>query len=276
MHTITSFLRQLIRRLLEDDVFGLAAQLAYFFLLSLFPFLIFLFTLIGYLPFDKINVLGVISDYAPPDIVHMIETNLQELVEHKSGGLLSIGIIGTLWSASNGINAIIRAFNHAYNVEEDRSFIVARLIAIVLTVFMIVVIGVAFLLPIFGQAIGVYVFSMFGLSEGFLQVWEALRWGISSVVIIIVLLALYKIAPNKKVKIKNVIVGAVFATIAWQFVSLAFSYYVSSIGNYTATYGSLGGVIVLMIWFYLSGIIIIMGGEINALLRDMKHEKADR
>ncbi|QDP39337.1 YihY/virulence factor BrkB family protein [Radiobacillus deserti] len=276
MRNITSFIRSLIKRLIEDDVFGLAAQLAYFFLLSLFPFLLFLFTLIGYLPFNQLDILHLISDYAPPEIVHMIETNLSELVEHRSGGLLSIGIIGTLWSASNGINAIIRAFNKAYNLEEDRSFIVSRLIAIVLTIFMIVVIVVAFLLPIFGRAIGVYVFSIFGLSAGFLQIWEALRWGVSSVVIIIVLLALYKLAPNKRIRMKNAAVGTVFATLAWQLVSLAFSYYVGSIGNYTATYGSLGGVIVLMIWFYLSGIIIITGGEINALLREMRHKKQDK
>lgn len=269
------FIKRLIKRLLDDDVFGLSAQLAYFFLLSLFPFMIFLVTLIGYLPFEEIDVLNFISTYAPADTVGMINDNITRISNERNGGLLSIGIIGTLWSASNGINAIMRAFNAAYNVDEDRSFIASRFIAIFLTVGMLFVIIIAFLLPIFGKMIGVYLFSFFGLSESFLQIWGMLRWVISSVVFFIVLLALYIMAPNKKVHLKNVTVGAAFATIGWQLVSLAFSYYVNNIGNYSATYGSLGGVIILMIWFFISGIIIITGGEINALLKQQRIEKAD-
>lgn len=269
------FIKRLIKRLLDDDVFGLSAQLAYFFLLSLFPFMIFLVTLIGYLPFEEIDVLNFISTYAPADTVGMINDNITRISNERNGGLLSIGIIGTLWSASNGINAIMRAFNAAYNVDEDRSFIASRFIAIFLTVGMLFVIIIAFLLPIFGKMIGVYLFSFFGLSESFLQIWGMLRWVISSVVFFIVLLALYIMAPNKKVHLKDVTVGAAFATIGWQLVSLAFSYYVNNIGNYSATYGSLGGVIILMIWFFISGIIIITGGEINALLKQQRIEKAD-
>lgn len=188
-------------------------------------------------------------------------------MNQQNGQLLSIGIIGTLWSASNAINAIMRGFNRAYDVEEDRSFIVARLLAIVLTIAMVLVICVAFLLPIFGKMIGVYIFTFLGLSEGFLTVWGTLRWVVSSVVFFIVLMALYKLAPNKRIYLKNVVWGALFATIGWQLVSLAFSYYVNTMGNYSATYGSLGTVIVLMIWFYLSGIIIMIGGAINAISR---------
>ncbi len=251
----------------------MAAQLAYFFLLSLFPFLIFLVTLVGYLPIPQLDIIEYISRYAPDETVALLDENIDQLVQDRNGGLLSIGIIATLWSASNGINAIMRSFNAAYNVEESRSFILSRLIAIVLTIAMIVVIAVAFLLPIFGKMIGTYLFSFFGLSEDFLQAWNTLRWVVSSVVFFIVLLALYMLAPNKKVHIKDVTFGAAFATVGWQLVSLAFSYYVNTMGNYSATYGSLGGVIVLMIWFYISGIIIITGGEINALLKRIRIEK---
>ncbi|MDL4841826.1 YihY/virulence factor BrkB family protein [Aquibacillus rhizosphaerae] len=273
MRNVLDFLKHLFKRTMDDDVFGLAAQLAYFFLLSLFPFMIFLFTLIGYLPIEEINVIEFIQTYAPQEIVQLINENVTQITNERNGGLLSIGIIGTLWSASNGINAIMRSFNKAYNVEEDRSFIVSRLIAIVLTVAMLIVIIIAFLLPIFGKMIGVYLFSFIGLSEGFMSVWDTLRWVISSVVFFIVLLALYILAPNKKVHIKDVAIGAIFATICWQLVSLAFSQYVNTIGNYSATYGSLGGVIILMIWFFISGIIIITGGEINALMKLRRIER---
>ncbi|HLQ71587.1 MAG TPA: YihY/virulence factor BrkB family protein [Bacillota bacterium] len=278
MQNAIDFGKDWVKRIAKDDVVGLSAQLAYFFLLSLFPFLLFLVTLIGYLPIGEQtvdNIIGFIELYAPSDITRLINSNIDHLIHNQNGGLLSISIIGTIWSASNGIKAIMKAFNRAYEVDEDRSFIVARLIAIVLTIAMVLVIFVAFLLPIFGKMIGVYIFSFFGLSDTFIAVWGTLRWVVSSIVFFIVLLTLYKLAPNKHIYFKHAIWGAVFATVCWQLVSLAFSFYVSSMGNYSATYGSLGTVIIMMIWFYISGIIIISGGVLNASIIQYKtaHKK---
>lgn len=270
MNQLIDFGKQLNKQINEADVFGLSAQLAYFLLLSLFPFLLFLITLLGYLPIDAMSVTDFLGAYAPDEIMELINSNLTQLVNAQNGGLLSIGIIGTLWSASNGVNAIMKSFNRAYEVEEDRSFIVARLIAIALTIGMVVVICVALLLPVFGKAIGVYIFSFIDQSEGFINLWNTLRWIISSVILFIVLLTLYRLAPNVRIKLKHTVWGALFATIGWQLVSLAFSYYVNTLGNYSATYGSLGAVIILMIWFYISGIIIITGGVINAVIRKRK------
>ncbi|MFZ3577980.1 YihY/virulence factor BrkB family protein [Virgibacillus sp. DJP39] len=266
--------KQLFQKLMEVDVFGMAAQLAFFFLLSLFPFLLFLVTLIG-LYMDPQTVISFVGTYAPDEIMALIDKNINQLVNQQNGGLISIGILGTIWSASAGINAVMKAFNVAYEVDEDRSFVVSRLIAIVLTVAMVVVICIAFLLPIFGKAIGEYLFSFLGMSAGFIQVWDTLRWVVSSVVFFIVLLALYKLAPNKRIYLKEAIWGAIFATIGWELVSLGFSYYVSTIGSYSATYGSLWTVITLMIWFYLSGIIIVTGGVINAILQHRRVGKME-
>ncbi|GGF24794.1 putative ribonuclease-like protein YfkH [Halobacillus andaensis] len=265
------FSKELFKQIGDNDVPGSAAQLAYFFLLSLFPFMIFLITLLGYLNIDEERALLLISTYAPPDTYELISENVTEILRDRNSGLLSIGILGTLWAASNGVNTLIKAFNRAHSAEEERSFFVSRVISILLTIAMIVVIGVAFLLPVLGSAIGVYVFSIFGLSEDFLQAWETLRWVISSIVFFIVLSFLYLMAPDQPMKIKEITMGALFATVGWQLVSLLFSFYVENLGNYSATYGSLGGVIVLMIWFYLSGIVILIGGEINALIHK-KHK----
>jgi membrane protein len=270
---IVFFGKQLFRRINAADVFGLSAQLAYFFLLSLFPFLLFLITLLGYMPIDEQAVIVFIERYAPAETKELINTNINQLVNEQNGKLLSLSVIGTIWSASNGVNAIIKAFNKAYEVDEDRTFIVSRLIAIALTVAMVAVICIALALPIFGEMIGVYVFSLFGLTENFVHIWNMLRWVISSVVFFIVLLTLYKLAPNKRILLRNAMWGAMFATVGWQLVSLAFSNYVNTIGNYSATYGSLGAVIILMVWFYISGIIIITGGVINAAVRKMRLEK---
>ncbi|SDC06167.1 membrane protein [Pelagirhabdus alkalitolerans] len=270
---VKKFGMDLFKRFSDDEVTGLSAQLSYFFLLSIFPLLIFFVTLLGYLPFDQQDIIGLLSTYVPANAMDLIENNLEQVIESSGGGLLSVGIIGTLWSASNGINAIMRSLNKAYDVEENRSFIVGRLIAISLLISVLLLIVVALLLPVFGRMIGEYVFSMFGASEEFLDVWNTLRWVVSSSVFFLVFLYLYRLAPNTKVYLRDVLYGAIFATIGWQLSSLGFSFYVNTMGDYSATYGSLGGVIVLMIWFYISGIIIITGGEINALIAEYKGRK---
>lgn len=273
MHKVIRFGKNLIERIDQADVVGLSAQLAYFFLLSLFPFLLFLVTLLGYLPIDGNFVIDILSTYLPADVVQMIDTNLTQLVNNRSGRLLSISIIGTIWSASNGINAITKSFNKAYEVEEERSFIFSRIIAIGLTLGMILVIAIALLLPVFGKIIGEQFFSIFNLTEDFLKAWNMFRWVTSSIIFFIVFFVLYKIAPHTKVKARHAVWGTLFATVAWQITSLGFSFYVNTLGNYSVTYGSLGTIIVLMIWLYLSGIIITTGGVLNAFIRNWELDR---
>ncbi|WP_311771639.1 YihY/virulence factor BrkB family protein [Salirhabdus euzebyi] len=267
------FFSRMFVRFFEDDVAGRAAQLAYFFLLSLFPFIIFLLTLVGFIPVTVENVLSLVRSFAPGETMSLIEENVYQLMDNKNGQLLSIGLIGTLFAASNGINALIRVVNRSYEIKESRSFIIARLIAIILTIAMFLVIIVALLLPVFGKVIGLYVFSFFGFSEEFLRVWGMMRWFISFLVMMIIFVFLFKLAPEKKVSLREALPGAIFATVGWQAVSILFAFYVENFGHFTATYGGLGAVIVLMIWLYLSAMIIITGGEINAILYRMKKDK---
>lgn len=266
-----TFLKELFNRIKVDDVPSLSAELAYFFLLSLFPLLIFLVTLLPYLPITEDQLLRFFEVYAPESAMDLITERINDVLQ-KDGKLLSFGIIATLWSASNGINAIVKAFNKAYDVKETRSFIVARGMAVVLTLAMIFVFVVAILLPVLGQQIGVFLFSYLGLSEQFITIWNLLRWPVSVAILFIVFIGLYWIAPNKKFRCKSALPGAVFATVGWIAASLGFSYYVGNFGNYTATYGSIGAIIVLMLWFYITGFIIIIGGEINAIMSDEKED----
>lgn len=264
-------LKKIAIRIKEDEIFDLAAQLAYYFLLSIFPLIIFMMTLLPYLPIKQEDLLGIIETFAPGDSMSLIKDNLDQVLD-KNGTLLSFGIIATIWSASNGLNAIVKAFNKAYDVKETRSFIVARGMSILLTLAMIAVVVIALLLPVFGEQIGLFLFSQFNLSDQFLSVWNAVRFLASPAILFIVFLALYWFAPNKKLTCISAVPGAIFATVGWVVVSLAFSYYVGNFGNYSATYGGIGAIIVLMIWFYLTGIIIIIGGEINAYFSERKKQ----
>ncbi len=259
-----SLIRLLWHRIFEDDLPGLSAQLAYYFLLSLFPLLIVLFTLIPYIPIHQQDMLELVREFAPADALNLIKKTVSEVMSHRSKGLLSFGIIGTLWSASNGINAVVRAFNKAYNVKESRSFIIARGVAILLTLGMIVVFLLALVLPIFGKEIGIYLFAKIGYSDEFIKLWSTLSLAVSAIILFILFTGLYWIAPNVKLRCRAAFPGAAFATLGWMVSSMGLSFYVGNFSNYTLTYGSIGTIIVLMFWLYISAFIIILGGEINA------------
>lgn len=264
------FLKELLMRIKKSDVTGLASQLAFFFLLSLFPLLIFLITLLPYLNLDQSEIFLFIRDYAPESVAILVEDTLGDVLSSRNSGLLSFGVIATIWSASKGMNALTKALNRSYFQEEDRSFIVARGMSVVFTVMLIGVLVVALVLPVFGKQIGIFAFSYLGLEKGFLQLWASLRLLLPPVLIYCAFSLIYWLVPNLKLQYKSVILGSVFATVGWIVTSLGFSFYVGNYGNYSSTYGSIGAIIVLMMWLYLSGIILMLGGQINAVMRERK------
>jgi len=264
--TTNGFVKELLVRIKKVDVTGLGSQLAFFFLLSLFPLLIFIMTLLPYLNFNQAEVFLLIRDYAPGSVAMLIENTLNEILQNRNGGLLSIGALATVWSASKGMNALTKALNRSYFTEESRSFIMARGMSVVFTIMLIAVLLVALVLPVFGQQIGVLAFSYMGLEEGFLTLWAGLRWLVPPVLIFFVFSLIYWLVPNLKIQFKSVLPGALFATVGWILTSLAFSFYVGSYGNYSSTYGSIGAIIVLMMWLYFSAIILILGGQLNAVM----------
>lgn len=258
------FVKGLMERIHIHDVSGMAAQLAFFFLLSLFPLLIFLVTLVPYLPITENDIIYYINNFTPENAKDIISIQLDQIMKGSST-LLSVGVIGTLWTASNALNGITKAFNKAYDLEEERKFFIMRTISMLLTIAMIFVFIGALLIPVFGKQIGIFVSSYLGYDDAFLKVWDTIRWLLSIVVLFIMFLILYRVFPNKKLKQRSILKGAIFSTIGWSVASYGFSYYVNHFSHYSATYGSLGGIIVLMLWFYILAHVIIIGGEINAM-----------
>lgn len=252
----------------KDNVPLLAAAQAYYYLLSIVPLLIVCFALIPYFNINPNDAISLIGDVIPGEMASIIEENIVSLVQTPRGGLLTVGIVGALWSTSNAINALIKSANEAYDVEETRSFIIVRLLALGLTLGMIIALVVAILLPVFGSIILDFFQSYIGFSSTFALLFQILRWVLSLVVLTAFLMILYRFAPNKKMPFKHVLPGALTASILWQIISLGFSYYVSNFGSYSATYGSLGGIIILMIWFFLTGIILMVGAITNVLYHE--------
>ncbi|EAF7948731.1 YihY/virulence factor BrkB family protein [Listeria monocytogenes] len=257
----------------RNDVSGNAAQLAYYMLFSIFPMLLIAATLLAYLHIDKDSVFNMIKEFAPDQIMDFLEENLNNLLTQKNGGLLSIGIIATLWSASNGMNAVMKSLNKAYGVTNKRNYVVQRLLSMFFTLAMLATVGATLLLLVFGQQIGMFLINHLNFSEDFLSLWNNLRWTVTLIVIFVVFTFLYWVAPNRRSTLISVLPGALFSTIGWTVASLGFAYYVNNFGNYSATYGSIGVIIILMLWFYLTGIILMIGGELNATLAIRKKKK---
>lgn len=257
----------------RNDVSGNAAQLAYYMLFSIFPMLLIAATLLAYLHIDKDSVFNMIKEFAPDQIMDFLEENLNNLLTQKNGGLLSIGIIATLWSASNGMNAVMKSLNKAYGVTNKRNYVVQRLLSMFFTLAMLATVGATLLLLVFGQQIGMFLINHLNFSEDFLSFWNNLRWTVTLIVIFVVFTFLYWVAPNRRSTLISVLPGALFSTIGWTVASVGFAYYVNNFGNYSATYGSIGVIIILMLWFYLTGIILMIGGELNATLAIRKKKK---
>ncbi|MGA8942437.1 MAG: YihY/virulence factor BrkB family protein [Thermoactinomyces sp.] len=263
------FFRELKRRIFEERLYDLSAQLAYYFLMSLFPFLLLAVTLLGYLPISEENILRLIEPYAPADTYALVEYNLSIVLGKQQGGIFSVSLFITLYLASIAFQSIIRILNNAYRVERNRPFIKQWFLGVLLMFGLLLAVLVSLLLPVFGKVIGEFVFSLLGMSHFFYEVWIWLRWLISSFVLFLVFLSVYKFAPNIKIPFKEALPGALFATFGWQLSSLGFAYYVT-LNNYAHIYGNLGALIVMVGWFYLSALILILGGMINATLSQIK------
>lgn len=276
MSNLIDYAKAIMEKYKKDNVPLLAAAQAYYYLLAIVPLLVTSFAVLPYFKLDVNEVMTFLNRYLPSGIASTFEDNIISLVQTPKGGLLTIGIIGTLWAASSGVVAFMRSTNAAYEVEETRSFIVVRLTALLLTIGLVLAFAIALLLPVFGSVIISFLKPLLGMSQSFVIILQLIRWIISILVISVILLVLYRFAPNQKLSFKYIYPGALTASLLWLVISFGFSFYVSNFGNYSATYGSLGGMIILMIWFFLTGMILMIGAEINVLYHQFKVDTEEK
>lgn len=269
------FLEQLILRFEDDNVTELGAQLTYYLTLSIFPFIIFFLNLLQYTPLSDTEVLNSLLSALPQDAQSVLSDIINGILQNSNAALLSLGAIGTIWSASNGIMAIIKAVNRAFDLEEIRPYIKLKGLSIIMTLGLFLVLIVAFGAIVFGEIIINQIFQSYNWV--FSIIWNILRVLIPLGFMILMFSLLYKFSSSVKedveIKLKDTIPGSVFTGVAWIILSVGFSFYVNNFGNYTKTYGSLGGIIILLIWLYMSSIVIVLGAEVNATLLSMKKKQ---
>jgi len=276
------FLTRVWARAEEDEILGRAAQLSYYFLLALFPLLLFLITLFGYMAGAgsslRQKLITYLGNVMPYSAFQLVVATIDQITNARGGGKLWLGLLAALWAASSGVNALAQALNSAYDVPETRSWWKVRLISIALTVAIAVLIISALLLVLYGGRLGQFLATLVDEGYVFTVVWKILQWPIALAFVFVAFALIYRFAPNvgsrrrgkrlptDDLRRRWLSPGVLVAVTLWLLVSLGFRLYLNFFNSYSATYGSLGAVIILMLWFYLTGTAILLGGEINCEL----------
>ncbi len=244
----------------------MAAQLAYYFFFSLFPALLFLIAVASYFPISTLidEIVRALNQFAPPEFITIITDQIRKISSDQQGGLLTLGILTALWSSSTAMTAIIDTVNHAYGVEEGRSWWRVRLIAIALTMGVAFFALGSFALIIAGPQLAEPIAQMFGLGAALEWTWRILEWPIAFALAAFGIAMVYYYAPDADQEWSWLVPGTMFSTLLWLGASLGFRYYVINVTHYTATYGALGGAMVLLLWFYMSGFVLLLGAVMNA------------
>jgi len=264
--------KQLAKEVGQDDIGGLAAALAYRFFLALFPFFIFIVALAGFIthildiqnPTDRI--INTIGDTLPSDVTSVLRGQLEEVINSRNAALLSVGLAGTLWAAASGVGSLMRAMNRVYGVPETRPLWERYLLSVGLTAFAGLMLVAAFLVLVVWQAFGTKIADKIGLGGVAAALFPLMRWPVSVLLILLAAGILYRLTPNTRLTLRRILPGAVLFTTVWLVATYVFGVYVAHFASYNSTYGALGGVVVLLVWFYLTAFILLVGGELNAVL----------
>jgi membrane protein len=265
-------IRQAIANAYDDTqrnhTLQMAAALSYYFVMSLFPALIFLSAVVAYVPLPDLfdEALAFMGRFVPADSMGLVRKVLSDVVTPNRGAFLSFGLLGTLWAASGGFAAAIEALNISYDVEETRPFWKTRPLAIGLTLLIGGLLLVALSMMIVGPRFGEWLFVRFHLTSVWVWIWPYLHWSISVGFTILAVEALYFVAPNVKQRFWATLPGAILAVATWIGLSFLLGIYFRSFANFNKTYGTLGALVALMVWLYWTAFAMLVGAEVNAEL----------
>ena len=257
--------KRTFKETIDDDCVSVAAQLAYYFALALFPALLFIVALASYLPFNVVNdVVAALAPIAPPEVLAIIRQQLESIVAGQQGGLLTIGILGAIWSSSGALTSIVSALNRAYDIPETRPWWKVRLVAIALTIGLVLFVLLSFTLIVAGPELGRWLTGWLGLSDAFDAAWAYIRWPLIFAFATTGVAMVFYYAPDAEQEWVWITPGSIVTTVLWILFSMAFRLYVTRVGDYTATYGALAGAAILLLWLYMSGLALLIGGELNS------------
>lgn len=263
---ISQIIQDFVNRIKNDDISAWAAQLTFYILLSIFPFLIFIMELLNNIKFYNIEAVYDLTGFFPEEIISILEYLISDLSHSKSpSSIVPITIIATIWAASKGILALIKGLNMAYKEKETRSYFFLRGMSLLYTVGFAIMLVVVLGFIVFGGKFINLIFTYIPILSTFKNILNLFRYLLTLIFTFLFFTLLYNATPNRKISFKDVTPGALFATLAWIVVSFGFSIYVNNSSNLSYLYGSLTSIIILLLWLYFTSLIIMIGGEINAI-----------
>ncbi len=270
--SLFEFGRRIYRQFTTDRMTTFAAALSYSALFAIFPFIIFLVALLGFLHIPQFFtwILDQARSALPIDAYQRVEDVVTQIQNQPQRGVLSFGILAALWAASSGVRALMGALNVAYGVEETRHWWKRYIISVVYTLALVILLIAAAGLMLLGPQAMEWLANRVGMSHAFVVIWTWLRFPVLVVLLMLLAAVIYYAVPNIRQPFRFITPGAVFAVVIWVLASFGFSLYVSNFTNYSATYGSLGGIVVLLFYFYISAAVLLIGAEVNAEVYKLK------
>ncbi len=266
-----------VSEFLDDEMSTYASALAYQMLFSLFPFLLFLIALIGFLHLpDFFSWLRLQSELVlPPQALDQVNPVIDQLQQSK-GGLLSIGIVIALWTASAGVRLMMSAMNAAYDVVEERPVWKRIPLSVLYTIGIAMMMLAVAALMVTGPQVMNWLAAQIGMEDFIVTLWTILRWPLIVMLLMVAVALIYYVMPDVKQEFRFITPGSVLAVVVWIAASLAFGYYVKTFADYNAMYGSIGAIIVLLLYFYISAAVLLLGAEMNAVVEHMSAEGKDK
>jgi len=277
MMLVRRFLAELIKAIVHHRLKDMAAQMAFWSLLAVFPFCIFLLTIVGYVPLAGIEdeLLGLLHEVMPPDAWALFDRTVHEILHRQHGVLLVVSLAAAVWSASSGMSSTMTALNRAWGVEETRAWWRVRLRSLLLIVAAAILIIIALVALLLGPNVLRTIYDWFDMGKESVKVWAVARWPIIVTAMMAMLGALYHYLPNVKQPLRLFSPGSVVAFTVWIAASLLFRLYVGHFNAYARTYGTLGAAIILLVWLYLSSATVILGCEVNVVLSRVLKERRE-
>lgn len=261
-----SQIREITGRYREHHVTAFSAQMAFFVFLSIFPLIMFILSLASRFNLNIDLMFENITSSLPEDIGIFIVNFIDNYIINDSLSLLSVSGLTALWSASRGVNALMRSFNMAYGYKETRNFIILKLTGIYYTLLLIASILITIAMPALGLGFFHFISSYLPISVRLIDTLYALRYLLYLMVFIFFILSVHKVLPAGKLKYRDVYCGAVFSLIGWYILSRSFSFFVSTFTNYAAVYGGLASIVIFMMWLYFMSTVLMLGAEMNSVI----------
>lgn len=268
---LKEFIRVFSTRMTDAEIGNSSSVVSYYLLLSMFPLILILGGIIGWLHLNPHEVLPYIKEVFPTEIYSMLEGTISRLLNGQTGngGVITFAAVATFWAASKGINGMQRAMNKAYGVDQRQNFVVARLFSfgiMFVVFFLMIFLGIVFSL---GTFVLNYFQHVFHFNTEIVELFTTLKWPVTIVVMFLFLLVIYRIVPNAKITFKQVVPGTIFATIGWILLAQVFGRFAHHMTQSYAIYGLVGTMMVIMIWLKFAAIIIVLGGILNAVTTEM-------